>query len=124
MEITGRIYHINPINDKVIQIVLKKKVYGKDTPIAFAVIGYWKDIVLNQLKLKPKDKIKGTVVLKSNLYKGKYYTDVTLRDIEIVPDKPKEENDPGLQLVIDNGIAHEKRLVEEASKKGSLNLLS
>lgn len=105
MEITGRVYHINPINDKVVQVVLKKKVYGKDTPIAFAVIGYWKDFVLNQLKIKAKDKIKGTVVLKSNLYKGKYYTDVTLRDIEIVPDKPKEltttPESPTLDLEID-----------------------
>jgi len=92
---------ITPINDKVIQIVLKKKVYGKDTPIAFAVIGYWKDIVLNQLKLKVKDKIKGTVVLKSNLYKGKYYTDVTLRDIEIVPDKPKEDKGEQTTLNMD-----------------------
>ncbi len=92
MEITGRVYHINPINDKVIQVVLKKKVYGKDTPIAFAVVGYWKDVVTNQLKLKVKDKIKGTVILKSNLYKGKYYTDVNLKDIEIVPEKPKELN--------------------------------
>ncbi len=93
MEITGRIYHINPINDKVIQIVLKKKVYGKDTPIAFAVIGYWKDIVLNQLKLKVKEIV--------NLYKGKYYTDVTLRDIEIVPDKPKEEKGEQTTLNMD-----------------------
>ncbi len=110
MEISGRIYHINPINDKVIQIVLKKKVYGKDTPIAFAVIGYWKDIVLNQLKLKVKDKIKGTVVLKSNLYKGKYYTDVTLRDIEIVPDKPKE--DKGEQTTF-NMDGYEGYIVDE-----------
>jgi predicted RecB family nuclease len=35
-------------------------------------------------------------------------------------DKPKEDNDPALQLVIDNGIAHEERLVEDAKKKGSL----
>lgn len=91
MEITGRIFQINPINDKVIQVILKKKVYGKDTPIAFAVIGFWKDMVVNELKLKPKDKIKGTVILKSNLYKGKYYTDVNLKDIEIIHDKPKEE---------------------------------
>lgn len=110
MEITGRIYHINPINDKVIQIVLKKKVYGKDTPIAFAVIGYWKDIVLNQLKLKVKDKIKGTVVLKSNLYKGKYYTDVTLRDIEIVPDKPKEDKSEQATLNMDG---YEGYIVDE-----------
>jgi len=56
---------------------------------------------LNQLKLKVKDKIKGTVVLKSNLYKGKYYTDVTLRDIEIVPDKPKEDKGEQTTLNMD-----------------------
>lgn len=108
MEITGRVYHINPINEKVIQVVLKKKVYGKDTPIAFAVIGFWKDVVLEKLKLKPKDKIKGTIVLKSNLYKGKYYTDVTLRDIEIVPDKPKDttEGSPTFEMDIDDMGGH------------------
>jgi hypothetical protein len=108
MEITGRVYHINPINEKVIQVVLKKKVYGKDTPIAFAVVGFWKDVVVDKLKLKPKDKIKGTVILKSNLYKGKYYTDVNLKDIEIVPDKPKETNEgsPTLDMDIDDMGGH------------------
>lgn len=113
MEITGRVYHINPINDKVIQVVLKKKVYGKDTPIAFAVIGYWKDVVMNQLKLKAKDKIKGTVVLKSNLYKGKYYTDVTLRDIEIVPDKPKEASADGSEQISLSMEGHGDYIVDE-----------
>lgn len=91
MEITGRIFHINHLSDKCIQVVLRKKVNGKQTPIAFAVFGFWKDVVLNELKLKPKDKIRATVVLKSNLYKGKYYTDASLRNIEIVKDKIKEE---------------------------------
>jgi hypothetical protein len=54
MEISGRIFHINHLNDKVIQVVLRKKLNGKQTPIAFAVFGYWKDIVLKELKLKHK----------------------------------------------------------------------
>jgi hypothetical protein len=99
MEISGRIFHINHLNDKVIQVVLRKKINGKQTPIAFAVLGYWKDIVLNDLKLKPKDKIRATVVLKSNLYKGKYYTDVTLKNIELLQEKIKEDNNSNeLQL--------------------------
>lgn len=35
-------------------------------------------------------------------------------------EKPQEENDAALQLIIDNGIAHEKRLVEKHRKLGSL----
>ena len=35
-------------------------------------------------------------------------------------DKPKEENDAALQLVIDNGVAHEQRLVEKHKSLGSL----
>lgn len=92
MEISGRIFHINHLSDKLIQVVLRKKVNGKQTPIAFAVFGYWKDIVLNELKLKPKDKIRAQVVLKSNLYKGKYYTDASLKNIELVQEKIKQDN--------------------------------
>lgn len=110
MEISGRIFHINHLSDKVIQVVLRKKVNGKQTPIAFAVLGYWKDIVLNELRLKPKDKIRATVVLKSNLYKGKYYTDVTLKNIELVPEKIKEDNNSNeLELEsMDNYIIDEE----------------
>lgn len=60
-------------------------------PIAFVALGYWKDKVVNELKLKKNDKIKGRIELKSNLYNGKYYTDVLMVDIELVPEKPKEE---------------------------------
>lgn len=91
MEITGRVFHINHLNPKVIQVVIKKKVRGKTMPIAFAVLGFWKDKVVNELKLKKNDKIRGRVEMKSKLYNGKYYTDVVLYDIELVPDKPKED---------------------------------
>ena len=35
-------------------------------------------------------------------------------------EKPKEENDPGLQLVIDNGRAHEDKLLKKHQKEGRL----
>jgi predicted RecB family nuclease len=38
--------------------------------------------------------------------------------------KPKEENDAALQLVIDNGIAHEQRLVDKHKKLGTLVSIS
>lgn len=90
MEVTGRVFHINLLNQKVIQVIIKKKVRGKTTPIAFDVLGFWKDKVLNELRLKKNDKIRGRVELKSRLYNGKYYTDVVLKNIEIVPEKTKD----------------------------------
>jgi len=95
MEITGRVFQINQISEKLVQVVLRKKVNGKTTPIAFAVFGFWKDVVLNELKLKKDDKIRAKVVLKSNLYKGRYYTDASLKNIELIPDKPKGEKGDG-----------------------------
>lgn len=102
MEITGRVFHINAINDKVAQVVLRKRVNGKDTPIALTVIGYWRDVVINEMRLKKNDKIRGTVVLKSKLYNGKYYTDVTLKNIELISEKPKEQPDDGQISFIPN----------------------
>jgi len=95
MIISGRIFQINYLSEKLIQVVLRKKVNGKATPIAFAVFGFWKDKVLNELKLKKDDKIRAMVVLKSNLYKGRYYTDASLKNIELIPEKQKEVKDSG-----------------------------
>ena len=95
MNITGRIFDIHIINDKSAQIVLKKKLGDKIVPVAIEVFGYWKDKALNELKLKPKDKIRGNVVLKSNLFKGKYYTDVVLKNIELIPEKIKDDKHEG-----------------------------
>ena len=81
---TGRIFDIVHINDKVSQIVLRKKDKDKIVPVAITVAGYWKDKAFNELKLKPKDKIRGNLFLRSRLYNGKYYTDVYFREIQLV----------------------------------------
>jgi hypothetical protein len=104
MNITGRIFDIHIINDKSAQIVLKKKLGDKIVPVAIEVFGYWKDKALNELKLKPKDKIRGNFYLKSKLYKGKYYTDIFFKEImkieEYAPTRlktmRKTTNDPHL----------------------------
>ncbi len=108
MDITGRIFDIHIINDKVVQLVLKKRVQGKTTPIAFTLLGYWADVALNTLKLKKNDKITGVVVLKSKLYNGKYYTDVYMKNIELLPEKEKEKkNDSQLELIEEIHIVDE-----------------
>lgn len=96
MVITGRIFDIIIINEKVAQIVLKKKMNEKIVPVAISVFGYWKDRALNEMKLKPKDKIKANVYMKSNIYKGKYYTDVYFKEVILVEPAPKILNGSSL----------------------------
>ena len=84
MVITGRIFDIVHISDKVAQIVLKKKDKDKFILVAISVFGFWRDKAINELKLKNKDKIKANIYMKSKLYNGKYYTDVYFREIYIL----------------------------------------
>lgn len=84
MIITGRIFDILVHSEKYAQIVLKKKVNGKIVPVAIQVFGYWKDKAIKEQHLKPKDKIKGNIYMRSKLYNGKYYTDVYFKDIILV----------------------------------------
>jgi len=92
MQITGRIFDIITINDKVAQIVIRKKDKDKVVPVAITIMGYWKDKALNELKIRQKDKIKGNVYLKSRIYNEKYYTDVFFREIHIVEKAPINMN--------------------------------
>lgn len=84
MVYTGKIFDIVHINENVAQIVLRKKDKDKIVPVAVTVLGYWKDKALKELKLKPKDKIRGNLHLKSRLYNGRYYTDAYFREIQLI----------------------------------------
>lgn len=88
MVITGRIYDIVHLNDKVSQIILRKRDKGKYELAAINVIGWWKDKAINELELKPKDKIKANIRIRSNEYKGKYYTEAVCREIYLVEKAP------------------------------------
>ena len=90
MDITGKVFDIVVINEKVAQVVIKKRVRNKTVPIAFNVFGYWRDLVVKDLKLKKNDKIFANFYMESKLFKGKYYTEVSMRNIELLPEKPKE----------------------------------
>jgi hypothetical protein len=92
-EIVGRILTINKVSDKVSQVVIKKQVQGKQTPIAIDVFGFYKD-KMEALKLMKNDKIQGRVFVKSNLYKGKWYTDFYFKDIKRYEPKPKYNPQP------------------------------
>jgi hypothetical protein len=84
--LSGRIFEIIIVNEKVAQIVINKKdKNGKVIPITVSVVGFWKDKIAN---LKQKDKIRGNLYLKSNLYNGKYYTDVQFKEIDLLEPAP------------------------------------
>jgi hypothetical protein len=87
-EIVGRILTINKISEKVSQVIIKKQVRGKQTPIAFATFGYCKS-KMEALNLNKGEKVQIKFVIKSNYYKEKFYTDVTLEEIKRYEPKPK-----------------------------------
>ena len=65
-----------------------KQVKGKKTPIAVEVYGFWKT-KFDELKLQKNDKIVGTLYIKSNLYKGKWYNDLYFNEVKRFVKKPK-----------------------------------
>lgn len=87
MVITGRIYDIVIVNDKVAQIILRKKMNDKIVPVAISVFGWWKQKI-HEMKLKPKDKIKANVYMKSKIWNGKWYTDVYFKEVYLIEEAP------------------------------------
>jgi len=88
--LTGRIYTINVISEKSIQIVLKKQSKGKQVLISVNVFGKWK-YKADNLKLKKNDKITATLYINANLFKGKFYNDLYFEEIELYSEKSKSE---------------------------------
>ena len=83
---TGKIFDIVHLSDKSVQIVLRKKQGDKFGLVAIGVFGFWRDKAINELNLKPKDKIKGKLYFSSRLTKDKsrYWTDVCFKEIFVL----------------------------------------
>lgn len=99
MVIIGRIYEIVDVSEKYAQIVLRKKMNDKVVPVAIGVFGYWRDKIIKEMKLKPKDKIKGNIYMKPNQFKGKWYTDVYFKEVYLVEEAPRPmgANQPNIE---------------------------
>ena len=96
-DITGRVHAIHIKNEKCLQIVLKKRMKGKETLVAFDIWGYHKKKV-DALHLVRGDKIGGRVYMKSRFYKERWYADVWIEDVERVEIKSRSKNpNPGEQ---------------------------
>jgi hypothetical protein len=110
-DITARILTINIISDKSAQIILKKTIKGKQTPIAINVFGIWK-IKMDKMKLLKNEKISGKVYVNSNMYKGKWYTDIYFNEINRFVEKPKYDpySHQQIQKPIENDLFKEEDL--------------
>jgi hypothetical protein len=113
--ITGRIYTINIISEKKIQIVLKKQIRGKQVLIAIEVFGKWK-YEADKLKLKKGDKITGVVFVNANIYKGKFYNDIYFESISAYSEKSENETKQKETLFGEYGISG-KVLIDEKTGK-------
>lgn len=92
MILTGKIFDIVQDGEKSAKIILRKKDRDKIVFVAVTVFGYWRDKAINEMKLRPKDKIKGNLHIKSNEWKGKWYTDISFREIYLVEAAPVKMN--------------------------------
>jgi len=82
----GKIFTITEKSDKASYIVIQTKQDGIKTLQAAEVYGFWKEKA-DALKLKKGDKIRGRLYIKSNFFKGRWYHNLNLKNIEVV--KPK-----------------------------------
>mgnify|MGYP003336230601 CR=1 FL=1 len=115
-QLTGRIYTINVISDKSIQIVIKKTIRGKQVLIAVNIFGKWK-YEADKLKLKKNDKITGVLFINSHLYKGKFYNDISFEKIEKYIEKPKPQKEqPIPEHELFYGISNKVIINEETGK--------
>lgn len=87
MVITGKVFEIRVLSDKLAQIVLRKKMDNKLVYVSFNVFGYWKQKI-EENNLKPKDKIKANVYMKSKEWNGKWITDVYFKEVYIIEVAP------------------------------------
>lgn len=114
-DITGRILTINKISEKSAQIVIKKTIKGKLSPIAINVFGLWKE-KMDNMRLKKNDKISGRVYIKSNLWKNKWYNDLYFNEIFLIEDKKKKSNENDLFTTEDGGIGNKFIIDEETGE--------
>jgi hypothetical protein len=92
MEMVGRMFTVNVISDKSVQLVVKKIIRKKPVLISFSVYGYVKSN-FDKLKLLKNEKIKITFSIAANLYKSRYYNDLNCEKVERVAEAPKYGNE-------------------------------
>jgi hypothetical protein len=115
MEITGRIFTINILGEKYAQIIIKRKVRGKQVANVFTVFGKWK-FKMEAMKLRKNEKIYAKFYMDGKIYKGKWYADIWMEEIERIPDKVKPEGEGDKMTLFNDGstfIENQKRIIDE-----------
>jgi hypothetical protein len=87
-KLEGRIYDINVISDKKAQVILKRTYRGKPILSVYEAFGFVKE-KMDALKLQKNERVEGRWYSKANLWKGKWYPDNCITEIERYVKKPK-----------------------------------
>lgn len=114
-DIKGRILTINELHSKCSQIVIKKTIKGKLSPIAIEVFGFWKE-KFDKLKATKNTKISGRVYIKSRLWKGKWYSDLYFNEVFLVEENKKPTKEEGLFDESEGGIGNKFIIDEETGE--------
>lgn len=88
IKLEGRIYDINVISEKKAQVVLKRTYKGKPILSVYEAFGYVKE-KMDALKLQKNERVEGRWYTKANLWKGKWYADNLILEIQRYVKKPK-----------------------------------
>jgi hypothetical protein len=83
MNIEGKVFDLITRNEKVWEVVIRKKHKDKIIPISFVAFSYMISIV-KALNIKPKDRIKIQFHLASKMFSERYYTSAIIDKIDIL----------------------------------------
>lgn len=114
-EIKAKVFLINKISDKSAQIVLSKKIRGKDVLFIVSIFGIWKK-KFEEKGIKKNDTISGTVYSDAKLYNGKWYNDLFFN--EVIKHQPRNRNRKMevQDLFSDGGIGNNYIIDEETGE--------
>lgn len=87
-EETGRLFTINIISEKSLQVVIQKTILGKKSLIAYNVFGSAK-FKFDKQRFNKNDKVVIKYIPKTELYNGRYRTELVLLEISHEVKKPK-----------------------------------
>jgi len=107
--ITGRLITIINETEKSSKVILKKQVHGKVVALAFPIFGTPK-FRMEDLKLQKNEKVSLEFYLKSEIWQGKWKTQVCAKTIQRYIPKPKWD---GTQYVKQDAPMPEERLFND-----------
>ena len=114
-EIKGKIFLINKISEKSLQIILLKKIRKKDSLFVISIFGFWKT-KFEEKGIQKNDTISGTVYSDAKLYNGKWYNNLFFNEVIKIDKKNKNKKMDVQDLFSSGGIGNTYIVDEETGE--------